>query len=192
MMVDGPFKNAALPERWKKFGDSLTSNAVSSAERVQQAESAIFRDLCTKETRDLVSDVLEYVNRQQGDLIPRMGIDAIFDKHAKTPQADILYRHITTNLARQMPLLPAWNNAFDSFVRHEAYGTRNRIHEECLHARDRGDLVGAKFSRAVRRAAETFDKVNVSRIRDDLLSGKSKAAAAIPKSTGLDDGVLPF
>lgn len=185
-MTDGPFKNAALSSRWKRYGDALINDAMSSNERTERVHSAILKDLCTKESRALITELDTYVKRLQKDLLPREAVNAIFDKHPKTPQADILQKFLSANLARPMGVESAWHFAFDSFVKHEAYGTENRMVEQCMSARDRGDL--PNYSKAVERNHEAFAGLNHGRIRDDLLSGKSASKFAIAKHSSIDDG----
>jgi len=187
-MTDGPFKNADLSGRWKRYGNSLTNDSMSSQDRTERVHSAILRDLCTKETRELVVALDTYVKRLQKDLFPRVAVDEIFNNHARTPQSDTLQKFFSANLARPMAIESAWQLAFDSFVRHEAYGTKNRMLEECMNARDRGDLRGAKYSKAIRRHDEAFAALDLSKIRDHALSGKSASRIVVQKKTGIEDG----
>ena len=174
-MTDGPFKNAALPARWKKCGDSLVNDAVSRDERVEYFHNAIMRDLCTKETQELVRDLVLYVKRIQKDLFPRNAVDAIFNDHPKTPQLDILQRHLSANLARPMSVEQAWHLAFDSFVRHEAASSKNRMIEEAYSSIARGELKNADLAKVLERNNDTFHRVDYAKIRDDALSGKRPA-----------------
>jgi len=187
-MTDGPFKNAELSGRWKRYGNSLGNDSMSSNERTERVHSAILKDLCTKETRTLIVELDTYVKRLQKDLFPRVAVDEIFDSHARTPQSDTLQKFFSANLARPMGIETAWQLAFDSFVRHEAYGTKNRMLEECISARDRGDLRGAKYSKAINRHDEAFAALDLPRIRDHVLSGKSASKMALQKKTGIEDG----
>lgn len=187
-MTDGPFKNAQLSGRWKRYGNSLANDSMSSNERTERVQSAILRDLCTKETRALVTELDAYVKRLQKDLFPRVAVNEIFDRHPTTPQSDTLRKFFSANLAKPMGVEGAWQFAFDSFVRHEAYGTKNRMFEECMSARDRGDLRGAKYSKAIRRNDEAFAALDLPKIRDHVLSGKSAPRMAVQKKTGIEDG----
>lgn len=186
-MTDGPFKNTKLPDRWKKYGDDLVSNAKSSSERTERVESAILRDLCTKETRALVIEIDTYVKRLQQDLIPRATVDAIFERHPTTPQSDSLRRFFTAYLANSS-LETAWQFGFDRWVKTEASRTQNRLVEHCISARDRGDLDRAKYPAAIERHEKAFAGIDYNKIRDGFFGAKRPAKAGIAKKTGLDDG----
>lgn len=187
-MTDGPFKNSDLPSRWKRYGDALVSDAKSSNERTERVESAILRDLCTKETRTLVLELDTYVKRLQKDFVPRVTVDAIFDKYANTPQTDNLHRFFTAYLASSSSIETAWQLGFDKWVRHEAARTQNRMVEHCISARDRGDLHRADYPKAIERHQKAFTGVDYTKIRDGFFGDKRTSKATIAKKIGLDDG----
>ncbi len=187
-MTDGPFKNAALSARWKKCGEALANDAMSRDERVEYVHNAIMRDLCTKETRALVRELEQYVQRVQKDLFPRNAVDAIFNEHPPTPQSDILQRCVNANLARPMPVEQAFQLAFDSFVIHEAASSRNRMIEESHSSLARGDMKIADLPKILDRNNETFNEVDYGKIRDDVLSGKRPSRVAIAKKIGVNEG----
>jgi len=187
-MTDGPFKHADLPNRWKKYGEDLESDAKTSSQRTERVESAILRDLCTKETRALVLEIDSYVKRLQQDIVPRVGIEAIFNKYPQTPQTDNLRRILTAHLVTASSVESAWQFGFDKWVRNEAFRTRNRMVEHCISARDRGDLKGVDFPKVVERNDDAFAGINYDKIRDRFFSGKGAAKFAMAKQDGLGDG----
>jgi hypothetical protein len=186
-MTDGPFKNAVLTGRWKRFGESLLNDAMSPDERCERAEHALSKDL-TPQFRALVSDVDQFINLPQQALLPRSAVEAIFDKHARSPLTDTLQRFFSANLARPMAIEIAWNLALDSTIKREAGDIRMRIVEECMHARDRKELPGAQYSRAIERLNESIESIKLSKMRADLTTNKSAPRAALAKQVGLDDG----
>ncbi len=187
-MTDGPFKNTKLPDRWKKYGDDLVSDAKSSNERTERAQSAILRDLCTKETKALVIELDTYVKRLQQNLMPRVTVDAIFEKHPTTPQSDSLHRIFSGYLVNSS-LETAWKLGFDKWVKTEASRIQNRMVEHCITARDRGDLKREKYPVAIERHNEAFAGVDYNKIHDGFFGSKSLSkACAIAKKTGNDDG----
>lgn len=187
-MTDGPFKNAPLNSRWKKFGDGLANDAASPSEHVARLDSAIRRDLCTKETNALVDALLAHVNQLQTDAFPQISIETIFEQHPKTPQSDMLRKFILVNLAKSMSIDDAWKFGFDSFVRHEANLARNRIAEEAIAARDRGDLKRAEFAKVITRNRETFADLDIDKLKESILNKSARKKVAVIKKDGLDEG----
>ena len=184
-MTDGPYKNAALTERWKKFGNALDNDAMSRDERTQRAERALSKDL-SQEFRALVQELNCYVTKPQLDLQPRVMVQEIFDKHPRSPLADTLQRFFSANLARPMTIETAFSLALDSTIRKEQHNIRNRMIEETMYARDRGDLAPGRYPTIIERLGEVA--INVSRMCDDVLTNKTAPRAALAKMAGLDDG----
>ncbi|MBL0185193.1 MAG: hypothetical protein IPP97_05660 [Candidatus Obscuribacter sp.] len=185
-MTDGPFKNAGLTARWKKVGNALENDAVSSDERTERTERALSKDL-PKEFRALVQDLASGLkNLPEGS--PRLAVEDIFDKHPTSPLANTLHLFLSSNLSRPMDTIMAFECALDNTIKKEMYSARNRMYEESLLARDRRDLASDRFATVVTRLDETMNSISVSRLRDDVLTNKTAPRAAFAKRTGLDDG----
>ncbi|TIQ69727.1 MAG: hypothetical protein E5X64_40760, partial [Mesorhizobium sp.] len=45
IMTDGPFRNAELPSRWKRYGQELVSDAASPEERTMHACHSMIGDV---------------------------------------------------------------------------------------------------------------------------------------------------
>ena len=139
-MTDGPFKNAALSSRWKQYGKDLVSDVASSEERIAQACHSILGDMDMKRVGSLLSALKGHAQRPQLDLDPVSSAEAIFDSHAQSPLTDLLQKHITANLREQIPGKRPLDQALRSAVTDSIAITKNRLDEECIRARDLGDM----------------------------------------------------
>ena len=115
-MTDGPFRNAELSSRWRRYGESLVSDAVSPGERTAQACRSMLGDVDMKSFSALLSALKAHAQRPQMDLDPVASLDAIFDSHSKSPLTDILQKNLAANLRDQMPPEIALDQALSGAV----------------------------------------------------------------------------
>lgn len=188
-MTDGPFRNAELSRRWKCYGQDLVSDAVSPEERTMQACHSMLGDVDMKVFSPLLSTLKAYAQRLQMDLDPVSSIDAIFDSHSKSPLTDILQKHLTANLRDQMPPARALDQALVGTARDWICITKNRLDEECLRARDLGDMRREECRKGIERNRETFTAINPGDLCNALTSGNRRAfKQALQKKAGVDEG----
>ena len=188
-MTDGPFRNAALSSRWKQYGKDLVNDAVSSEERAGQACHSMLGDVDAKAICSLLRALKEHAQRLQIDLDPVASAEAIFDRHAKSPLTDILEKHLIANIRDQMPSDQARDQALQSTVREWTAITKNRLDEECIRARDLGDMNHERYRNGIDRNQQTFDAIEVNAICQALLSGRPSAfKRATRKKAGVDEG----
>ena len=72
-MTDGPFRNAELRSRWKRYGQDLVSDAVSAEERMAQACHSMIGDVDMKAFSPLFGDLKAHAEHTQIDLRPGVG-----------------------------------------------------------------------------------------------------------------------
>ena len=188
-MTDGPFKNAALSSRWKQYGKDLVSDAATSEERTAQACHSILGDKDMKGLGPLLSALKAHAQRPQMDLDPVSSAEAIFDSYAKSPLTDILQKHVTANLRDQIPGERALAQALRSAVTDRIAITKNRMDEECIRARDVGDMSHENYRKGIERNHETFNAIRPNELCEALVSGNGRAfKQATRKKVGVDEG----
>ena len=188
-MTDGPLKNAALSSRWKQYGKDLVSDAASSEERTAQACHSILGDMDMKGLGSLLSALKGHAQRSQMDLDPVSSAEAIFDSHAKSPLTDIFQKHLTANLRDQIPAERPLDEALRSAVTDWTAITKNRLDEECIRARDLGDMNHENYRKGIERNHETFHTIRPNELCDALVSGNGRAfKQATQKKVGVDEG----
>lgn len=188
-MTDGPFRNAELSGRWKQFGEELVSDATSAAERSAQACHSMLGDMDWFTLSPVLRELENFTHDRQLDLDTCARARAIFESHAKTPFLDTLQRHLTANLRDDGNAADAFAQALNDSVKDLIGTARSRIEEECIRARDVGDMSWASYRKGVVRSQEAFDGVDPGRIAGALLSGDRQAfKPASVQAIGLDDG----
>lgn len=188
-MTDGPFRNAELSSRWKRYGQDLVSDAVSPEERTTQACHSMIGDLDMKAFSPLFGDLKAHAERPQMDLDPVTELETIFDNHPTSPLADTLQRHLIANVRDQMPLEKALDQALDSTAKEWIGTTKNRLDEECIRARELGDMSREDYSKGIERNRETFAAIKPKELCDALATGNKRAfRQAVQKKTGVDEG----
>jgi len=187
-VTDGPYKNADLPSRWKKFGNSLIDDAADPEYRTERAEHALMRDLPAS-FRSLVHEIDQAVKHSFSEESARLVVLAIVDKHSKTPTlySDTLQRYLNAYISRPMAIDMAVTLALDSTIKREASKIRVRLTEESMHARDRNDLKETDYKKALGNLS-CLDDINVSKIRQDVRRNRKAPKAAALKRLGDDDG----
>lgn len=187
-VTDGPYKNAALTARWKRVGNALENDAMSPNERTERVESALSKDL-PKEFRALVQELAQCVkNLDEGS--PRSAVSDIFENHPTSPLANTLKLFLNSNLTRPMEASMILDCAVDNTIKKEMYSARNHMVEESMHARDRRELTADRYYTVLTRLDETMNGINVSKLRDDVMTNKTPPRATLVKKTGIDDGPL--
>lgn len=188
-MTDGPFRNAELSSRWKRYGQDLVSDAVGPKERMAQACHSMIGDVGMKAFRPLFDEIKARAERPQMDLDPVTAIETIFENHPRSPLADTFQRHLLANLRDQVSLKNARDQALDSTVKEWIGTTKNRLDEECIRARDLGDMSREDYAKGIERNRETFAAINPSELCDALATGNKRAfRQVVQKKAGVDEG----
>lgn len=188
-MSDGPFRNAELSSRWKAYGQTLVNDAASVEERTAQVCHCMLGDADMKSFHLLFEELKTHAERPQMDLDPVIAIETIFDNHPMLPLADVLQRHLVANLRDQMPPGNALDQAIDSTTKEWISITKNRLDEECIRARDLGDMNIADYRKGIARNHETFSAVIPHALCAALTSGNKHAfKQALQKKSGVDEG----
>nr|WP_313015703.1 hypothetical protein [Brucella intermedia] len=188
-MTDGPFRNAELSSRWKRYGQDLVSDAVSAEERMTQACHSMIGDVDMKAFSPLFGDLKAHAERTQMDLDPVSEVETIFESHPTSPLADALQRHLIANLLDQMPIGEALNQSLESTAKEWISTTTNRLDEECIRARELGDMKREDYHKGIERNRETFAAIKPNELCDALATGnKSAFRQAVQKKAGVDEG----
>lgn len=188
-MTDGPFRNAELSSRWKRYGQDLVSDAVSAEERMTQACHSMIGDVDMKAFSPLFGDLKAHAERTQMDLDPVSEVETIFESHPTSPLADALQRHLIANLRDQMPIGEALNRSLESTAKEWISTTTNRLDEECIRARELGDMKREDYHKGIERNRETFAAIKPNELCDALATGnKSAFRQAVQKKAGVDEG----
>lgn len=188
-MTDGPFRNAELPSRWKRYGQELVSDAASPEERTTQACHSMIGDVDMKAFSPLFNELKAHAERAQMDLDPVTATETIFENHAPSSLADSLQRHLVANLRDQIPPEKALNQALDSTAKEWIGTTKNRLDEECIRARELGDMSREDYGKGIERNREAFAAIKPSELREALATGNKRAfRQAVEKKAGVDEG----
>jgi hypothetical protein len=188
-MTDGPFRNTELSSSWKRYGQDLVSDAASLDERVKQACHSMLGDVDMKVFSALLKSLGVYAQRSQMDLDPISQIETIFNGYSKSPLTDTFQKHFTANLRDGMLSETALNQALGSIAKEWISTTKNRLDEECIRAREVGDMSREDYSKGIERNGETFAAVDPKTLCDALTSGNKRAfKQIIEKKVGIDEG----
>lgn len=188
-MSDGPFRNTKLSSRWKQYGQKLVSDAVTSGERTMQACHSMIGDVDMLAFTRLYDELKVHTQRPQMDLDPAAAIVAIFDNHPGFILADVLKRHLVANLGDSISPEKALDQAIDSTTKEWIRTIKNRLDEDCIRARDCGDMNHADYRKGIERNHESFSAVKPSDLCGALISGNKRAFdQAVQKKSGIDEG----
>lgn len=188
-MTDGPFRNAELPSRWKRYGQELVSDATSLEERTMQACHSMIGDVDMKTFSPLFNELKVHAERPQMDLDPVTAVETIFENHAPSPLVDTLQRHLIANLRDQISLEKALDPALEGAANEWIGTTKNRLDEECIRARELGDMSLEDYRKGIERNQETFAAIKPSEISDALATGNKRAfSRTVQKKAGVDEG----
>ena len=188
-IMDGPFKNATLSGRWKRYGKDLVSDAASPQERVAQACYSMLGGLDMKALSPLLSALRAEGQQPQVDLDPISSVEAIFESHAKSPWTDTLQKHLIANLQDRMSVEEALDQALPGTVVDWIDTTKNRLDEHCIRARDRGDMNVENYRKGIERNHEAFGAIQLNELCRALVTGNGRAFnQATRKRIGVDEG----
>ncbi|AJD52945.1 hypothetical protein SAMN02744133_107104 [Thalassospira xiamenensis M-5 = DSM 17429] len=188
-MTDGPFRNSKLSGRWKRYGRDLVSDATSQNERTAQACHSMLGDVDLAGISELLKGLKELTLEAQMDLDPVSLAESIFDNHIKAPLVDILQKHLLANLRDQMNSAVALDEAIKSAANAWIGETKNRIDEECIRARDIGDMTKEEYAMSISRNNETFSLIDPNALGNALYTGlKNTFRNANHNREGLDEG----
>lgn len=188
-MSDGPFKNLKLCRRWKRFVEAVQNDAFGSNECCALASDALVREILTDDVQPLLADLQAYARREQLDFDPLSSVESIFNGHSKMPFADTLQKEVVFRLSELIAPSNALWQALDASVSNQISVVRNRIEEECIRAREVGEMRQDQFDYTVTQASATFDLLARNKICEALLAGDKKAfKGAVSKKKGLDEG----
>lgn len=188
-MTDGPFRNAELSNYWKRYGDQLVNDATSVKERAMQVCHAMMDDAGIEEFTLLFNDLKAHVDRPQLELDAINAIEAIFDARPPSLLGDSLQRHLMANLREQATPNDALNQALGGAAREWVGTAKNRLDEECIRARDIGDMSQKSYRLGIERNQEAFAAINPGDLRDALASGNKYAFKhAVQKKRDVDEG----
>jgi len=188
-MTDGPFRNAALSSRWKQYGKDLVSDAASAEERTTQACHSMIGDVDVSAISSTLGAIKAHAEHPQMDLDVISSMETLFESCPKSPLTDTLQKHLIANLRDQMPLDTALDEALPSTVSDWIGMTKNRLDEECIRARDIGDMNVDDYRKGIVRNAETFAGVSLNALCEALTTGDKRAfKQAQQKKTGVDEG----
>jgi hypothetical protein len=146
-------------------------------------------DVDMKAFSPLFGDLKAHAGRTQMDLDPVSPVETIFESHPTSPLADALQRHLIANLRDQMPIDEALNRSLESTAKEWIGTTKNRLDEECIRARELGDMKREDYHKGIERNRETFAAIKPNELCDALATGnKSAFRQAVQKKAGVDEG----
>ena len=188
-MTDGPFKNATLSSRWKKYGKYLVNDAISVEERTIQAYHSMIGDIDLLTVSNILGAIKAYAENPQMDLDNISSIKMLFENCLRSPFTDALEKHLVANLRDRMPLDVSCDQALLSTVENWIGEAKNRLDEESIRARDVGDMGNKDYHKGIERNRETFASINADTLCDALTTGDKRAfKQANQKKTGIDEG----
>lgn len=188
-MSDGPFSNADLSSRWKRYGQDLVSDASSREERTMRACHSMIGDVDMKTFSPLFDELKAYTDQTQLDLDPITAVETIFDNHPMSPLSDALRRHLTANMREQIHPEEVLDHALKGMTKEWISTTKNRLDEECIRARELGDMSREDYGKGIERNRETFAAINTSELSEALAIGNKRAfRQAVEKKFDVDEG----
>lgn len=188
-MPDGPHNNLKLGRRWKRFAAASYNNAADGIERCALAADALVREVLTDDTRALLTDLLDYAQRPQLDLAPVSTVQNIFSKHPKSAFGDTLQGEVEFRLWDKGAPDAAIEEALEASVDDQIRKAKIRMEEECIRARDCGEMRKDQSDCMVTRANVVFDGLPRRAICDALRKGDKDAfKGAASKRDGLEEG----
>lgn len=188
-MTDGPFRNAELSSRWKQYGKDLVSDAVSLDERAAQACHSMIGTDDLPAVSTILADIKTRAQLPQLDLYAVSSMETLFESHPRSPLTHMLEKHLMANLRDQLPLDVALEQALPSTVSDWVGITKNRLDEECIRARDHGDMNESDYRKSIERNRETFASIDTDAVCGALIVGDKHAFKQIQqKKAGVDEG----
>lgn len=186
-MTDGPFRNLRLSNRWKKFGEQLVSDAASHAERVNQACHSMITDAGMKEFTSMVQELSGYLAQSQLSLDPVGDVETVIERHPMSSLSDILRRTIIAEIEKGLPRTEALQTAMKATTREWVGIVKNRLDEDCIQARDLGDMSRVDYQKGLERNAEAFSGIDLEKLCRAMQDGDRRAFTS-PKHMTVDEG----
>ena len=174
-MTDGPFRNSALSSRWKQYGRDLVNDAVSQDERIKQACHSVLGSIVMKAFDRLYRELEARASRDQMDLDAAAATETVFDNHERSTISDALERNLLCNLRDGIPERKSLDLAVESTVSEILGNAKNRIDEECIRAREAGDMSRSDFVKGVERNREAFAGIDVGSLCAAIENGNKNA-----------------
>lgn len=188
-MSDGPFKNLKLGTRWKRFAEAVQNEAFDSSACCALASHALLNEILTDSVRAILAALRAYASRQQLDIDPLSSVESIFNDHMKTPFSDSLQKQVVFRLSDQVTPADAVRQALEASVSEHSSDARNRIVDECIRARETGEMRQDQYSRAVSNVKTIFGLLAKNEVCEALHVGNKNAFKdAVSKKQGLDEG----
>ncbi|WP_085084176.1 hypothetical protein [Azospirillum oryzae] len=188
-MTDGPFRNSELSRQWKRYGEDLVSDAASPDERAKKALHSMFGDVDLEEFSNLLRELNHYAQSQQMDLYPSSGVEDIFERNPNSTLINYFYRELFSELKEQSNLQIALDKALVSTAKDWIKIAKDRIDDECICARDLGNMTREDYRKAILRNQEAFSQINPNDFCGALIAGNKRTIShALKKKSGVDEG----
>jgi hypothetical protein len=188
-MTDGPFKNLKLGVRWKRFAEAVQNDAMDATKRCGLASDALVREILSDDNSDLLAALQRHVGQRQLDIDPGSSVESIFGSHRKTPFADSLQREMAFRLGKGASLELAMGQALQASLSDQISVAKNRIEEECIRAREAGEMRQTQFDCVISQAKKAFEALDKETICDALRAGSKDAfKGAASKKEDIDEG----
>ena len=188
-MSDGPFKNLRLSNDWRRFAAAAGNDAADGKHRCDLASHALVREILTDDNQALLNDLQAYSCERQLDFDPASSVESIFRRHSKTAFGDTLHKELAFRLGHQMQAGSVMEEALKASIENQSSKARKRLEEECIRARESGEMQQGDFDRTVTHANEAFDALTKDEIYDAIYARDPNAfKIATSKKRGLDEG----
>lgn len=188
-MSDGPFRNTKLSKGWKKFAVAVENGAFDSYECCALASDALVREILVHDVPPLLAKLQAIVLGEQLDLDPLSSVESIFDGYSKAPFSDNLQKEVVFRLSEKSEPSEAIMDALDAAVGGRIRETRSHIEEDCIRAREAGEMRPDQFVRTVNQSNVIFEELSKNEICAALLAcNKAAFKDDVSKKKGLDEG----
>lgn len=188
-MSDGPFRNTGLSTRWKEYGQMLVNDVMTPAERTIQACHSMIGDVDIAIFKPLYEELVVYAKHSQIDLDAVGVIEAVFRQHANVYLADLLQKELLANLREKLAIAPALEQALVSSTNAWISITQNRFDEECIRARDCGDMKSVDYEKSIERNHLSFCSIDSKQFYTALIRGDKRAFRPLGhKKSDVDEG----
>lgn len=188
-MPDGPHNNLKLGWRWKRFVAASYNDAADASERGALASDALVREILTGGSRPLLAHLFDYAKRPQLDLEPESAVTNIFSRHPKAAFGDTFLREVAVRLWDRSAPETAVERALEAAVEDQIRKAESRIQDECIRAKECGEMRQDQFDCVVHSVSVAFDGLDRRAICDALREGDEDAFRdAASKKKGIEEG----
>ncbi|WLA47905.1 hypothetical protein QIH80_40925 [Bradyrhizobium elkanii] len=81
--------------------------------------------------------------------------------------------------------------ALDAAIRNQIGEARNRFQEECIRAREMGEMTQDAYDRVQEKINTSFDTIEADKVRNALVAGKKDAFEKdLGRGDGVDEGMV--